>query len=126
MDVRRWASKNRIGPSAMVCGEIWAALFRFLDRRNNSVEVRPIAGVEFGMEQFAIGANLESAATRRNQGKRFDALAEVKNFGRQTDGLRRVVSDHAVLDPDFRFHVTLLSEFEPSGWKQPVKLQAAV
>ena len=69
-----------------------------------------------------MGANFEGAAARWNQRKRFDALAEFENFGRQTDGLRRVVSDHAVLDPDFRFHVTLLSEFEPSGWKQPVKL----
>ena len=41
-------------------------LFCFLDRRDNGVEVRPIAGVELGMEQFAIGANLESAAARGN------------------------------------------------------------
>ena len=26
------------------------ALFCFLDRRDNGVEIRPIAGVEFGME----------------------------------------------------------------------------
>jgi hypothetical protein len=50
------------------------------------------------MEQFAIGANFEGAATRRNQRKRFDALAEFENFGRQTDGLRRVVSNDAVFD----------------------------
>ncbi len=37
-------------------------LLCFLDRRDDGVEVRPIAGVEFGMEQLAIGANLESAA----------------------------------------------------------------
>lgn len=42
------------------------SLFCFLDRRDNDVEVRPIAGVELGMEQFAIGANLESAAARGN------------------------------------------------------------
>ena len=42
------------------------SLFCFLDRRDNGVEVRPIAGVELGMEQFAIGANLESAAARGN------------------------------------------------------------
>ena len=88
----------------MVCGEIWAALFRFLDRRNDSVEVRPIAGVEFGMEQFAIYANLESAATRRNQRERLDALAELENFGRQTDGLRGVVSNDAVFDRYLCFH----------------------
>jgi hypothetical protein len=80
------------------------ALFLFLDRRDNGVEVRPIAGVEFGMEQFAIGANLESAAARGNQRQRLDALAELKDFGRQTDGLRRVVSNDAVFDRHLGFH----------------------
>ena len=42
------------------------SLFCFLDRRDNGVEVRPIAGVQLGMEQFTIGANLESAAARGN------------------------------------------------------------
>ena len=50
------------------------------------------------MEQFAIGANFEGAAARRNQRKRFNAFAEFENFGRQTDGLRRVVSNDAVFD----------------------------
>ena len=81
-----------------------APLFCFLDRRDNGVEVRPIAGVEFGMEQFAIGANLESAATRGNQRERLDALAELKNVGRQTDGLRRVVSNDAVFYRHLGFH----------------------
>ena len=74
------------------------ALFRFFNRLNDLVEIRPLAGVEFGMEQFAIGANFEGAAARRNQRKRFDALAELENFSRQTDGLRRVVSNDAVFD----------------------------
>ena len=80
------------------------SLLCFLDRRDNGVEIRPIAGVQLGMEQFAIGANLESAATRGDQRKRLDALAELKNFGRQTDGLRRVVSNDAVFDRHFGFH----------------------
>ena len=50
------------------------------------------------MEQFAIGADFESAAARRNERERFDAFAEFKNLGRQTDGLGRVVSNHAVFD----------------------------
>ena len=50
------------------------------------------------MEQFAIGANFESAAARGNERERFDAFAEFKNFGRQTDGLRRVVSNDAMFD----------------------------
>ena len=73
-------------------------LFCFFDRLDDLVKVRPVAGLEFGMEQFAIGANFEGAAARRNQRKRFDALAEFKNFGRQTDGLRRVVSNDTVFD----------------------------
>ena len=75
-----------------------AVLFCFLDRLNDLVEIRPLAGLEFGMEHFAIGTNFEGAAARGNQRKRFNALAEFENFGRQTDGLRRVVSNDAVFD----------------------------
>ena len=60
------------------------------------------------MEQFAIGANFKSAAARRNERERFDAFAEFKNFGRQTDGLRRVVSDDAIFDRDFGLHLGAL------------------
>ena len=56
------------------------------------------------MEKFAIGANFKGAAARGNEGERFDAFAEFKDFGRQTDGLGRVVSNHAVFDRDFRLH----------------------
>ena len=75
-----------------------AVLFCFLNRLDDLVEIRPFSGVEFGMEQFPIGTNFEGTAARRNQRKRFDALAEFENFGRQTDGLRRVVSNDAVFD----------------------------
>ena len=81
-----------------------AALLRLLDRFDDFVEIRPLTGIEFGMEQFAISANFEGAAARRNQRKRFDTLAELKNFGRQTDGLRRVVSNDAVFDRYLGFH----------------------
>ncbi len=74
------------------------SLFCLLNRLNNLVEIGPLPGFEFGMEQFAIGANFEGAAARRNQRKRLNALAELENFGRQTDGLRRVVSNDAVFD----------------------------
>jgi hypothetical protein len=75
-----------------------AGLFRLLDRLNDFVEIRPLARLEFGMEQFAISANFEGAAARRNQCKRFNALTQFEDFGRQTDGLRRVVSNNAVFD----------------------------
>ena len=56
------------------------------------------------MEQFSIGANLKRATARGDEGKRFDAFAEFKNFGRQTDGLWRVVSNDAIFDRDFGLH----------------------
>jgi len=38
-------------------------LLEFLELAEDGIEVGPVTGIEFGMEQFAIGANLESAAT---------------------------------------------------------------
>src|SRR5205823_8455481 len=55
-------------------------LLELLDLLNDLVEVRPVARIEFGMEQFAIGADFKSAAARGNERKRFDAFAEFKNF----------------------------------------------
>ena len=110
MDVERWALKNLnlqqlvgFGGRNAPRNEI-GALFCLLNRLDDLVEVWPVAGVEFGMEQFAIGVNLESAAARGNQRERLDALAELKDFGRQTDSLRRVVSNDAVFDRDLGLH----------------------
>ena len=96
-------------------------LFSFLNRADDGAEVRPVAGFEFGMEQFSIGADLESAAARRNESERRDALAEFKNIGRQTDGLRRVVSNDAVFDRHFGFHSRLLSDVKLSARLNAVK-----
>jgi hypothetical protein len=85
-------------------------LLDFFNRADDGVEVRPVAGVELGMEQFSIGTDFESAAARRNEGERLNALAQFENFGRQTDGLRRVVSNDAIFDRYFCFHFELLSE----------------
>jgi hypothetical protein len=70
------------------------------------------------MEEFAIGANLESAAARGNERERLDALAEFKNLSRQTDGLRRVVSNDAVFDRHLGFQLELLSKYETIGANQ--------
>ena len=56
------------------------------------------------MERFTIGADFEGAAAGRNQRERRDALAELENFSRQTDGYRRVVSNDAVFDRDLGLH----------------------
>jgi hypothetical protein len=101
--------------------QIAERLFRLLDRFDDGVEIRPVAGVEFGMEQFAISANLEGAAARGNQRERLDALAEFENFSRQTDGLRRVVSNDAVFDRDFGLHRQTPFRSETSDVIQPVK-----
>jgi hypothetical protein len=85
-------------------GQTGERLFEFFNRANDGVEIGPVAGLEFGMEQFPIGLDFEGAAARGNQGKRFDSLTEFEDFCRQTDGFRRVVSNHAVFDRDFGFH----------------------
>ncbi len=110
MNVEHWAlkklnSQGRIAFSLLNASKNEVdALFAFLNRADDGVEIRPVARVEFGMEEFAIGANLESAAARWDQRERLDTLAELKNFGRQTDGLRRVVSNYAVFDRYLGFH----------------------
>ena len=71
---------------------------------NDGVEVRPFASLELGMELLAIGGDLKRAAARWHQRERRDPIPEFENLSRQTDGLGRVVSNHAKLDPDFGFH----------------------
>ena len=98
-------------------------LFEFLDLPNEGVEIRPFAGIEFGVERFAMGADFEGAAARWDEGERRDAIAELENFSRQTDGFRRVVSNRAILDPNFGFHRTLLSGAKLSAPEKRVKLE---
>ena len=85
------------------------------------------------MERFAIGADFEGAAAGWDQGKRRDPIAEIENLSRQTDGFWRVVSNRAVLDPDFGFHWTLLSSGEISGGERrgqssgpPIRTQGSI
>ena len=53
MGVERWALKT-------------LNLLELLDRRNDLVEIGPVAGIEFGMKEFAIGADFKCAAARWN------------------------------------------------------------
>jgi hypothetical protein len=82
---------------------------RLFDRFDDGIEIGPIAGFELGVQELAVGADLEGSARGRNKSERRDAFSKFKNFGRQTDGLRRVVSDYAVFDRNFSFHRDLLS-----------------
>ena len=79
------------------------------------------------MKEFAIGANLEGAPARWDERKRLDALAELKNFGRQTDGPGRVVSNNAIFDRHLGFHQrVLLSEVKLSVRPSVVKNRSAL
>ena len=69
------------------------------------------------MEQFAISANFEGAAARWNERERFDSFAKFENFRRQTDGLRRVISNHAIFNRYFGFHLILL----PVKWYEALE-----
>lgn len=98
-----------------------ARSFELFDLGDEGVEVGPFAGTEFGVECFAIDADFEGAAAGWNQGERRNPIAKIENFSRQTDGFRRVVSNAAILDPDFGSHRSLLSFSEVSGKRIPVK-----
>jgi hypothetical protein len=74
------------------------------------------------MDELVIGANLKGASARGNERERLDAIAEFKNFGRQTDGLRRVVSNDAIFDRDFGFHpARSFPKKTVRSWTKPVK-----
>ena len=100
--MRRWASR-------------YPNLLEFPNRADDLVEIGPVAGIELGVKEFAIGANFKGAAAGWNQGQRFDAFAEVENLRRQTDSLGRVVSNHAVFDRHLGFHLELLSKNQAIG-----------
>ena len=104
-DVRCWAFGVRcLLRAAFEAKKAPERLLELFDLADDGVEVGPVARIEFGMKQFSIGANFKRATARGDEGKRFDAFAEFKNLGRQTDGLRRVVSNDAIFDRDFGFH----------------------
>src|SRR5207248_8509076 len=84
---------------------ILASDFR-LNLRGDRVEIWPLAGLEFGVDEFTVDANFEGTAAGRDQpGSHARGLA---NASRQTGSFRFVVSDRAVFDRYFRFHARLL------------------
>ena len=95
-------------------------LFETFDLPNDGVEVGPFVGGQFGMERVAIGADFKGAPAGWDQRERRDAIAEFEGLSRQTDGFRRIVSNRAILDSDFGFHLVLLPRHERSGMQKPV------
>ena len=79
------------------------------DLRGNRVEIGPLAGLEFGVDEFTVDANFEGTAAGRDQpgshARRFT------NESRQTGSFRFVISDRAVFNRYFRFHARLLYRF---------------
>jgi len=69
----------------------------------DGVKVRPLAGLEFRMNEFTVDANFKSTSARRDKFHTLDP-GDVANCGRQTGGSRFVVSSRAVFDRDVCFH----------------------
>jgi hypothetical protein len=75
-----------------------------MHRFDDVVRVREFAGLEFGIDQLATDDDLKTAAARRDEFQGTDTFLERKEFGRQTDGLRLVVSKGAILNADVQAH----------------------
>ena len=76
------------------------------DLLRDRVEIGPLAGLEFGVDEFTVDANFEGTAAGRNQSG--SHASRFTNASRQTGGFRFVVSDRAVFDRYFRFQARLL------------------
>ena len=73
-----------------------------------------------------MGADFEGAATGWDQSERRNAIAELENLSRQTDSFGRVVSNAAILDPNFRLHVLLLSKTSLAATKRGSRQRACL
>jgi hypothetical protein len=56
------------------------------------------------VDEFPVDGDFEFAAAGRDEGERMNVLFEPQEFFRQTDGLRFVVSNAAILDGDRQWH----------------------
>ena len=61
-----------------------------------------------GMDDLSICAHLEHAAVGWNQLERADALLQLHEPARHTDGLGLVVSSRAIFDDNFFYHLVLV------------------
>jgi hypothetical protein len=78
------------------------ALPPFADFRNERFLVGELAGLEFRVHQVAIDGDFKATAAGRLQLQALDTLLELaEDLGRQTDGLRLVVSSRAVTQMNF-------------------------
>ena len=84
------------------------------DLLRDRVEIRPLAGLELGVNEFTIDANFKSAAVGRNELHCVNPSG-FANRGCQTGSSRFVVSDHAIFDCNVCLHRELLSRGEVIG-----------
>ena len=70
----------------------------------DGVRFGEFAGLQFGVDEFPVHGDLELATAGGDEGERLDVLFEPQEFFRQTDGLRFVVSNAAILDGDLEWH----------------------
>ena len=56
------------------------------------------------MDFLAINDDFKGAAARRDEGERANVLFEFKNFLRQTDGMRLVISSRAIFNSHVECH----------------------
>jgi len=62
------------------------------------------AGLQLGMDEFAVDTHLESAVFRRDEYEARNPVLEMwENGGRQTDGFGFVVSDRTI--DEFQLHL---------------------
>jgi len=85
------------------------------------VEIGPLAGFEFGVDEFTVDANFEGTATGRDQ---FGIHAGCfTNESRQPGSFRFVISDRAIFDRDLCFHAGLLPCAKLSGQCYAVEVE---
>jgi hypothetical protein len=77
-----------------------------LNLRRDRVEIGPLSGFEFGVDEFTVDANFEGTAAGRDQSG--SHARGFTNASRQTGGFWFVISGRAVFDRYFRFHARLL------------------
>lgn len=70
----------------------------------DSVEIGEGPRGFLGVNGLAIDTDLKDTAAGRHELQPTDALLELQELGRQTDGLGLVVSSRAILDNDLRTH----------------------
>ena len=88
---------------------------------DDGVRLGEFSRLQLGVDFLSINADFETPAAGRHQRERSKVLFELQQFVRQTDGVRLVVSNTAVLDGNFQTHGNDGPTIDTAG--DPVKLR---